>query len=156
MIEFLYGLIEEHAFSGLFVASFLASTILPLGSEAFVVLLLSQGRDPFTVIIVASAGNYMGSCTTYYLGLWGRTDIIEKYFSISPRQMEKTDHLFSRYGTILLLFTWLPVIGDAIAAAAGLLKVDFKVFSLYVFTGKIVRYILLAYITLNALSLIYY
>ncbi|MEZ5334187.1 MAG: YqaA family protein [Methanolobus sp.] len=155
MIDFLNVLIDEHALTGLFIASFLASTIFPLGSEAYVVLLLSKGFDSFAVIMVASIGNYLGSCTTYYIGLRGRTDIMEKYFSISKTHMEKTDKLFSKYGTFLLLFTWLPVIGDAIAATGGLLKLNFKTFSIYVFIGKLARYVTLAYITVSTLTIIY-
>ncbi|WP_292466567.1 YqaA family protein [Methanolobus sp.] len=152
MIDFLLELIDEHAFMGLFIASFLASTILPLGSEAFVVLLISRGFDAFPVVMVASIGNYLGACTTYYIGLRGRTDIIERFFSISKEQLQKTDELFSKYGSFLLFFTWLPLIGDAIAAVGGVLKLDFKVFSFYVFLGKLARYIILTYITINTLS----
>ncbi|WMW21474.1 YqaA family protein [Methanolobus mangrovi] len=152
MIDFLLGLIEEHAFLGLFITSFLASTILPLGSEVFVVLLISKGFDTFTIIMVASIGNYLGACTTYYIGLIGRRDIIERFFSISREQLEKTDKLFAKYGVFLLLLTWMPIIGDAIAAMGGILKLDFKVFSFYVFIGKMARYTVLSYITVGALA----
>ena len=152
MIEFLSGLIEEHAFIGLFITSFLASTILPLGSEAFVVLLISRGFDTLSVIMVASIGNYLGACTTYYVGLKGRTDVIERFFSISMEQLEKTDKMFAKYGSFLLLLTWMPIIGDAIAATGGVLKLDFKVFSFYVFIGKMARYATLSYITVSTLA----
>ncbi len=152
MIESLSVSIEEHAFFGLFITSFLASTILPLGSEALVVLLISKGFDTLSVIMVASIGNYLGACTTYYIGLRGRMDIIERFFSISKKQLEKADQLFAKYGTFLLLLTWLPLIGDAIAATGGLLKLDFKSFSIYVFIGKMARYAALAYITLTTLA----
>lgn len=152
MIEYLSGSIEEHAFLGLFITSFLASTILPLGSEALVVLLISKDFDTLSVIMVASIGNYLGACTTYYIGLRGRMDIIERFFSISKKQLEKADRLFAKYGTFLLLLTWLPLIGDAIAATGGLLKLDFKSFSIYVFIGKMARYAALAYITLTTLA----
>ncbi len=152
MIEYLSLLIEEHAFTGLFLASFLASTILPLGSEAFVVLLVSQGFDIPMVIIVASFGNYLGACTTYYIGMRGRIDIIENIFSIPAEQLETTDKWFAKYGVFLLLLTWMPVIGDAITATGGLLKLDFKVFSFYVFIGKAARYTLLAYAASGVLT----
>ncbi|WP_340820288.1 YqaA family protein [Methanolobus sp. WCC4] len=153
MIEILSSLIDEHAYVGLFIASFLASTILPLGSEAFVVLLISKGFDTLPIIMVASVGNYLGSCTTYYVGLRGRTDIIERFFSISEEQLKRTDSMFSKYGTFLLLFTWMPLIGDAIAATGGVLKLDFRTFSIYVFLGKFARYVTLAYITTSTLAL---
>ncbi|WP_321430152.1 YqaA family protein [uncultured Methanolobus sp.] len=151
IIEIFSVLIEEHALTGLFIASFLASTILPIGSEAYVVLLISKGFNILPVIMVASVGNYMGACTTYYIGLKGRSDIIEKYFSISDEQLEKTDKLFARYGSFMLLFTWVPIIGDAITATGGIMKLDFRIFSFFVFIGKTARYIALAYITAGTL-----
>ncbi|SFM76917.1 YqaA family protein [Methanolobus profundi] len=151
MIELFTGFIEEHAFTGLFIASFLASTIFPLGSEAFVILLISKGFDPLSIIMVASIGNYLGACTTYYIGIRGRTDVIERYFSISKEQLERTDRLFSKYGAFLLIFTWLPLIGDAIAATGGVLKLDFKIFSFYVFIGKLARYVTITYITMSTM-----
>ncbi len=146
MIDQLFALAEENAFTGLFLASFLASTVLPLGSEAFVVMLISRGFNILPVIMVASIGNYLGACTTYYLGRKGRTDIIERFFSISREQLESTDSMFAKYGSFLLLFTWLPAIGDAITAAGGILKLDFKVFSFYVLIGKTARYTAIAFI----------
>lgn len=153
MIELLSSLINEHAYTGLFIASFLASTILPLGSEVLVVLLINRGFDTVLIIMIASVGNYLGACTTYYLGLRGRTDVIEKFFSISEEQLKRTDRLFSKYGTFLLLFTWMPLIGDAIAATGGILKLDFKTYSIYVFMGKLARYMILAYITVSTMAI---
>jgi Predicted membrane protein len=150
-IQILSTLVEEHALAGLFIVSFLASTVLPIGSEAYVVLLISKGFSILPVIMVASVGNYMGACTTYYVGIKGRQDIIEKYFSISDEQLKKTDRLFARYGSFLLLFTWVPIIGDAITAAGGIMKLDFKIFSFYVFIGKTARYAVLAYLTAGTL-----
>ena len=144
-------LIEEYSLAGLFIASFLASTILPLGSEAYVVLLISKGVNILAVIVVASIGNYLGACTTYYVGLKGRKDIIERFFSISDEQLKRTDGLFARYGAFMLFFTWLPIIGDAITATGGILKLDFTTFSIFVFIGKAARYTALAYLTAGTL-----
>jgi len=80
MLEFLSSFIDNYGYLNLFILSFLASTVLPLGSEALVVALIYQGFSPFTVIMVATVGNYLGSCTTYYLGLKGRP-VLEKYLS---------------------------------------------------------------------------
>jgi membrane protein YqaA with SNARE-associated domain len=87
--------------------------------STLVVALIYQGFSPFTVIMVATVGNYLGSCTTYYLGLKGRP-VLEKYLSPSPKQLEKSEKLFKRYGIYTLLFTWVPGIGDAITMVAGL------------------------------------
>jgi membrane protein YqaA with SNARE-associated domain len=146
MLEFLISYIVNYGYLNLFVLSFLASTVLPLGSEALVVALIYQGFSPFTVIMVATVGNYLGSCTTYYLGLKGRP-VLEKYLSPSTKQLEKSENLFKRYGIYTLLFTWVPGIGDAITMFAGLMQLSFTSFSILVFIGKFGRYFALAYLT---------
>ena len=56
--------------SGLFLMAFLAASLLPFGSEWLLVLLVTQGGDPLQLWLVASAGNVLGSCLNYVLGLW--------------------------------------------------------------------------------------
>lgn len=146
MFELITSLLADYGYVSLIITSFLASTILPFGSEGLVVLLIYSDFDIFMVVLVASVGNYLGACTTYYIGLKGRTDFVEKYLSVSKAQLGKADKLFGKYGIYALLFTWLPGIGDAITAAGGLLNLPFKTFSIYVFAGKMTRYLAVAYI----------
>ena len=145
MLEFLSSFIDNYGYLNLFILSFLASTVLPLGSEALVVALIYQGFSPFTVIMVATVGNYLGSCTTYYLGLKGRP-VLEKYLSPSPEKLEKSEKLFKKYGIYTLLFTWVPGVGDAITMVAGLTQLPFRSFSILVFLGKFGRYFAIAYL----------
>jgi membrane protein YqaA with SNARE-associated domain len=145
MLEFLNSFIYDYGYLNLFVMSFLASTVLPVGSEALVVALVHQGFSPFYVIMVATAGNFLGSCLTYYIGLKGRL-LLEKYFSPSSEQLEKSERLFKRYGVYTLLFTWVPGIGDVITMVAGLTNISFKYFSILAFLGKFGRYFSVVYL----------
>jgi membrane protein YqaA with SNARE-associated domain len=138
-----------YGYAGLFLASFLASTVLPFGSEALLLLLVNKGFDPILAVMVASVGNYCGACTTYYIGLVGRKDLIEKYLSIPQQRLNNAEKWFTKYGVYSLLFTWVPLIGDAITAMGGIMKFDFKTFSVFVFFGKLLRYIAVAYMALG-------
>lgn len=144
MLESLIAFILDYGYLNLFILSFLASTVLPFGSETLVVALIYQGFSPFTVVMVATTGNFLGSCTTYYLGLKGRY-VLEKYLSPSPGKLEKSESLFNKYGVYTLLFTWVPGIGDVITMVAGLMQLPFRSFSILVFLGKFGRYFVLAY-----------
>lgn len=144
MFETLSTFIADYGYLNLFVLSFLASTVLPFGSEALVVALVFQGFSPFSVVMVATTGNFLGSCTTYYLGLKGR-HVLEKYLSPSPEKLEKSERLFNKYGVYTLLFTWVPGIGDVITMVAGLMQLSFRSFSVLVFIGKFGRYFAIAY-----------
>ncbi len=129
----------------LFIASFLASTIIPFSSEGIMLLLISKKYNILAVVIVATVGNFLGSCTSYYIGLKGRS-YIERYLRIHPKDIRKAEKYFSKYGSFVLLFTWLPFIGDVFTVTSGLLRLRFTTFSVLVFTGKFIRYLILAYL----------
>ncbi|GFO95908.1 hypothetical protein ig2599ANME_0090 [groundwater metagenome] len=145
MLESLEGVLLNYCYPGLFIASFLASTILPFGSEGVVVLLVSKGFNAMAVVMVASTGNFLGACTSYYLGFMGR-GYIEKYLRIEQKGLEKAEKYFSKYGSYILLFTWVPLIGDAITVTGGLLRLKFTIFAILIFAGKFLRYLAVAYL----------
>ena len=143
-----------YGYPGLFLASFLASTVLPLGSEGIVILLIARNFNIFSVVLVATAGNYLGACTSYYIGLAGRTQLIGKYLHINAAQMEHAQLWFEKYGSWSLLFTWVPVLGDALPVAAGMMKLKFGLFSILVFAGKLIRYGGLAYLVYVSIDIL--
>ncbi|HLB70594.1 MAG TPA: YqaA family protein [Candidatus Methanoperedens sp.] len=144
MLESFESLLSNFGYTGLFIASFLASTVIPFGSEGLVVLLISQRFNLLAVVLVASVGNFFGACTSYYIGLKGR-DFVVRYLRINAKDIEKAEKYFSRYGSFVLLFTWVPLIGDVITVTGGLLRLRFIVFAVLVFTGKFLRYLAVAY-----------
>ena len=64
-------LIANFGYLGLFLISFLAATLLPLGSEAAVVLMAVSDFDPVKLLLVATAGNSLGAFINYLVGKWG-------------------------------------------------------------------------------------
>jgi membrane protein YqaA with SNARE-associated domain len=139
-------ILTNYGYISLFITSFLASTVLPLGSEGLVVLMVVQNFNIYTVVLIASIANFLGACTTYYIGLTGRTQVIGRYMHISEEQLQRAENKFKKYGAFSLLFTWLPGIGDAIAAYGGLLRYNFINFAILVFIGKFCRYVAIAYL----------
>ena len=135
----------------LFIISFLAATVLPLGSEWLLVLMISQGYAISETIVVASIGNFFGSCTTYLIGQYGSEYIIQKLLRISHTQQIKAEILYKKYGSWSLFLSWLPVVGDPLCLIAGLFKVSWFRFSLLVFLGKFSRYATVAYLAHKAL-----
>lgn len=136
----------------LFTISFLAATVLPLGSEWLLILMITQGFSFTETVITASLGNYLGSCTTFLLGRYGATFIVEKVLRISAAQLSRAKKLYTRYGTWSLLVSWLPIIGDPICLVAGIFKVDWFRFSALVFIGKFCRYATVAYLAHTAFN----
>ncbi|MDP2841658.1 MAG: DedA family protein, partial [Candidatus Methanoperedens sp.] len=101
MLESLQDTLLNYGYFGLFIASFLASTIFPFGSEGVLVYLVYENLNIPTLVLVASAGNYLGACTSYYIGLKGR-GIVERYLRIDSKDIEKAEKYFSKYGMYIL------------------------------------------------------
>ena len=64
---------------GLFLASFLAATVVPFSSEALLTVLIVNGTDVTSAIVVATAGNWLGGMSSYAIGYMGKWEWIEKY-----------------------------------------------------------------------------
>ena len=74
----LHDWLNQPGYSALFVVSFLASTLLPLGSEWLLVMMLVNGYDPVATVGTATAGNYLGAVTTYLIGMYGGNWLVDK------------------------------------------------------------------------------
>jgi membrane protein YqaA with SNARE-associated domain len=126
---------------GLFVSAFLSATILPGSSEAALLLTLTTASNPIWLITIATIGNTLGASTS-----WGMARYLPHYLTkkSSPKYFQNWADLFQRYGKWSLLFTWVPVVGDAIPVAAGLSGMSFWRFAPLVLIGKALRYLVVA------------
>lgn len=144
------ALLGQPGYPALLAVSFLASTLLPLGSEWLVVLMLTQGYQPVATVGVATLGNTLGACTTWLVGRYGGGWLLERLFSITDQQRQRAEAWYQRYGSASLLFSWLPVVGDPLCLVGGLLRINPLLFVALVGIGKLARYALVAWLTLRA------
>lgn len=126
---------------GLFLASFLAATILPFSSEVVLSLSLAAGLDPTLCVGSATIGNALGGMTCYYIGRLGKIEWMEKYLKIKYEKLEKMTKWAKEKGSILALFTFLPAVGDVIAVALGYLRSNPWLVFIFMLIGKTIRYI---------------
>ena len=129
-------------FLGLFLGSFLAATILPFSSEILVTGMLFAGASPFYILITATAGNWLGSLSTYGIGWLGKWEWIEKWFKTSHEKIEGQQAKIAKYGSLLAFLVWLPVIGDVFALALGFYKVNFAKCCIFTLIGKLLRFLI--------------
>ena len=130
----------------LFVISFLAATILPFSSELTLAgLIASSNYDNLLLLIVASLGNILGSIVNWTLGFYSRNLTSMKWFLFKDEQIKRSSNWFNKFGKWSLLFAWVPIIGDPLTLAAGLLRVKFTEFLILVSIGKVFRYFLIYY-----------
>ncbi len=138
-------LLSNPSFITLFFLSFLAATLLPVGSEWYLVFIIHSGADILNAVAVATCGNYLGACTSYLVGLWGAPIITQRIFRIKLKDLDKARSLYAKFGSWSLLLSWLPIIGDPLCVLGGIFRVGFCRYSLLVLSGKFARYFVIAY-----------
>jgi membrane protein YqaA with SNARE-associated domain len=124
----------EAGFVGLFIASFISATILPGGSEVVLIAVIHKYPEKLLhAVAVATIGNTLGGMTSYLLG------------RLIPNRADSRAVIWlHRYGYWALLFSWVPLFGDALCVGAGWLRFN-PYASLALFAiGKLVRYGLVA------------
>ncbi len=140
---------SELGYFGLFIAAFLAATILPLSSEIVLSALLLSGLSPIALVAIATTGNVLGSLTNYALGYWASLEIIKKWLKISEEEFVQAEQRFVKYGLFSLCFAWVPIIGDPLTVLAGVLRIRLWLFVIFVAVGKLMRYIVISYLILQ-------
>lgn len=128
---------------GMFLAGLLAGTIIPFSSEVVLVALLAMGADPFLLLIAATAGNWIGGMTTYFIGWIGKTEWLEKYFGVSHKKLIRFEKKLAVWGAYWALLSWVPFAGNLITAALGFFRTPKYRVAFWMFAGKAARYIAL-------------
>jgi len=128
----------------LFFSALISSTLFPGGSEALLLYRLNDGGDVIALVLIATAGNVIGSLITYAMGRLGNEAMHRKWLRISEQQTSRAEKWFEQHGRLALLLAWLPIVGDPICLAAGLLRCSIFSFLLLVSIGKLTRYAVLA------------
>ena len=136
--------LAEHGLPALFVLSFFSATLIPLGSEWLLAVLLLKGSDPLAVVTVATLGNTLGALATYAIGLWGGPYLIHRVLRIDEEARRRAVSFYARFGSWSLLLSWLPVVGDPLCLAGGVLRVGTRRFLMLVALGKLARYAVVA------------
>ena len=142
--------LSDLGYAGLFISAFLAATILPLSSEIVLSALLLGGLSPTALLIIATTGNVLGSLTNYALGYWASKVMVKKWLRMSEGDFVRAEQRFVKYGMVSLCFAWLPVVGDPLTVIAGVLRIRLRWFLLLVTAGKLLRYVVISYLVLQA------
>jgi len=120
---------------GLFLSSLLGATLLPGGSELVLVGVLKLHPELlWPALLLGTLGNTLGGMISFGMG-----------WLLPPTQRLKHVDQVRRFGTPVLLFAWLPFVGDALCVAAGWLRLNAWWAALFMLLGKFARYALIGY-----------
>lgn len=118
----------------LFLSSFLAATLLPGGSEAVLYAVLRLHPEQlWPALAVATLGNTLGGLSSWLIGRL-----------IPQKDALKGLDALRRWGSPVLLLSWVPFIGDPLCVAAGWLRLNPWLCALFIALGKFGRYWVIA------------
>ncbi len=104
-------------------------------------LVLHRPGSVATLFLTATIGNTAGAVVNWYLGRSLMRFAGRRWFPVSAGRIEQASAFFNRYGSWPLLFSWLPIVGDPLTVAAGVLRIRLRLFLPLVVIGKAVRYL---------------
>ena len=145
MMEAILTFLVSYGYMGMLIAAFLASSILPFSSEAVMVGLQAAGLDPVALIAYGTIGNVLGSMFNYTIGRLGKMEWIEKYLHVKKEDLDKAHKFMAGKGAWMGLLSVIPVIGDVITVALGLMRANVVIVVISVTISKLARYMLLVY-----------
>jgi len=136
--------VQLHVYLGTFIFMAMESSILPVPSELVIppaaYLATSAGGGIAGIIVVGTLGSWFGSTVMYWLSRWlGRVFIVGfgKYVMITEEKLERAEHWLHRYEAGGIFFArLLPVIRHLISIPAGIVRMNFAIFSAMTIIGS--------------------
>ena len=139
---------------GIVVLMAMGSTPIPLPAEVVVppaAFLAAQGKLSLTGVILASTlGAYLGAAVMYWLSLWlGRPLVVKfgRFILFPPKKLDEAEHWLIRYEAGGIFFArLLPGVRHLISIPAGIVRMNFKIFSAMTLLGSLISCSILAYL----------
>ena len=154
IVQMAVDVVDAMGLPGVFLLMLAESACIPIPSEAtmlFAGFNVSNGEYSLAAATIAGvAGNLVGSWLAYWLGYFGRIDILEKHGSklhIKKSHLEWADRWFERHGGATVFFTrMLPIIRTFISLPAGVARMPFWRFTVLTAAGCLPWVLLLTFI----------
>ena len=154
LLETWFNWVLTGGYLGIIVLMAMESSIFPVPSEIVIppaAFLAAQGKLSFTGVVVAGTlGSYLGSAITYWASrLIGRPLIVKygRFIFVSPKKLEQAEQWLARYEAGGVFFArLLPVVRHLISIPAGIVRMNFGVFSLVTIAGSALWCWILAYL----------
>ena len=154
LLETWFNWVLTGGYAGIVVLMAMESSIFPVPSEIVIppaAFLAAQGKLSFTgVVLAGTLGSYLGSAITYWASrLIGRPLIVKygRFVLITPKKLERAERWLARYEAGGIFFArLLPVVRHLISIPAGIVRMNFGLFSLMTITGSAIWCYILAYL----------
>jgi membrane protein DedA with SNARE-associated domain len=154
LLETWFHWVLTGGYVGIIVLMAMESSIFPVPSEIVIppaAFLAAQGKLSFTGVVLAGVfGSYLGSAITYWASrLIGRPLIVKygRFVLVTPKKLEQAEQWLVRYEAGGVFFArLLPVVRHLISIPAGIVRMNFGIFSLVTIAGSAIWCWILAYL----------
>lgn len=154
LLEVWFGWVLNGGYLGIVVLMAMESSIFPVPSEIVIppaAFLAAQGKLSLAgVILAGTVGSYLGAAVTYWISRWvGRAMIVRwgKFLLISEEKLDRAETWLVRYEAGGVFFArLLPVIRHLISIPAGIVRMNFWLFSAVTIVGSALWCGVLAYL----------
>jgi len=128
------------ALASLFASAFVSATLWPGGSEFVLYIMAGHKSAPLGMLwATATLGNSLGGISSWMIGRFLPRHYRRRTQGRAKCMQIQIDKL-RRWGSPLLVLSWLPLIGDALCLAAGWIRIAPLPAFLYIALGKGMRY----------------
>ena len=154
LLEIWFGWVLNGGYFGIIVLMAMESSIFPVPSEIVIppaAFLAARGDLSFTGVILAGTfGSYLGSAITYWVSRAVGRPVIQrfgKFFFVTSDKLERAEVWLERYEAGGVFFArLLPVIRHLISIPAGIVRMNFWMFSIVTIVGSALWCAVLAYL----------
>lgn len=152
-------LIDTGGYGTVILLMALESTVVPIPSEVIIPVAahLAHTRGNMTVagVVVAGViGSWLGAMIMYWASRWAGRPLVLKYgkfFLISPEKVAAAERWAAQFGPFGVFFSrLLPVVRHLIGIPAGIVKMNFGLYSLFTILGSAVWCSVLAWLGIKA------
>ena len=145
MGDFVFSLIENFGYFGMFLGMVLEAVIIVIPSEAILAtggILASRGVFSFFgAFLIGLVGSVFCAIVIYFMGYFGGRPFIRKfgkYFFMKEEDIERSDSWFLRYGMFgALIGRNFPIIRTLISLPIGIMRMSFFKFLIFTIIGSV-------------------
>jgi len=139
------GALESGGYPLVALLMAIESSVVPLPSEVIIPpaahLAYSTGKFSIAGIIIAGAiGSWIGATVMYWAARFGGRPLLMRYgpyLRITSEKIEGAERWSSHYGSMgIFISRLLPVVRHLIGIPAGIVRMNYKLFSLYTLLGS--------------------
>jgi membrane protein DedA with SNARE-associated domain len=152
--------LHDWGYLGIIVLMAMESSIFPVPSELVIppaAYWAAQGRYTlWGVVLAGTVGSYLGAAATYWAARWlGRPLVVRygRYVLVPEAKLLKAERWLQRYEAGGIFFARLfPVIRHLIGIPAGIVRMDFRTYSLMTLLGSALWCAVLAWFGMHVLG----